>query len=121
MKKKNLLLVSFAILILSSCRYDIEEELYGTNCDTTNVRYSTTITSLLNNYGCLGCHAGTNPSGGINLDSYINVKTKITDGRLFGAINHSPGFHPMPDGGPKMNQCDINKIKAWIDAGAPNN
>jgi hypothetical protein len=55
------------------------------------------------------------------LEGYSNVKAKVTDGRLFGAINHSPGYAPMPDGQPKMDQCDINKVKTWIDAGAPNN
>ena len=93
--------------------------LYGTTCDTTKVTYATTITSLLNNYGCLGCHVGANPTGGINLDTYSGIKTVVDNGRLWGAVTHSPGYKPMPDGAAKMNPCDINKVKAWIDAGAP--
>ena len=119
--KKTLLLLATGILILSGCYYNKEDLLYGSNCDTTNVTYSLTITGLLNNYGCLGCHVGGNPSGGINLETHANVKTVVDNGRLFGAITHSSGFKPMPDGAAKMNPCDINKIKAWIDAGAPNN
>ena len=76
---------------------------------------------MLNNYGCTNCHSGPNPEGGFPLDSYTGVKTKIDDGRLWGSINHLAGFAPMPHGAAKMNQCDINKIKAWMDAGAPNN
>jgi hypothetical protein len=121
MKRKILILSGIVAFIVSSCYYDKEDLLYGTNCDTTGVTYSTTIRSLLNNYGCLGCHIGGNPPGGINLETHANVKIMVDNGRLFGAINHLPGFRPMPDGGGKMSPCDINKVKAWIDAGAPNN
>jgi hypothetical protein len=122
-------IISIAVIIcifissfsISGCYYDIEEELYGGACDSSNVTYSATIKRLLVNYGCLGCHVGGTPSGGINLETHANVKAKVIDGTLFGAINHSPGFSPMPKGGNKMSQCDINKVKAWIDAGTPNN
>lgn len=109
------------VVVMAGCYYDVEEELYGLNCNTGNVTYSSTITGILNNYGCLGCHAGGNPSGGVNLDNYGSVRARVTDGRLFGAISHATGFKPMPDGAPKMSPCDISKVKAWIDAGAPDN
>jgi hypothetical protein len=121
MKRKILILSAIVTFIVSSCYYHKEDVLYGTNCDTTNVTYSSTIKTLLNNYGCLGCHIGGNPPGGINLETYPNVKTMIDNGRLYGAITHSPGFRPMPDGAAQMSPCDINKVKAWINAGAPNN
>jgi len=120
--KRIITIVSVVSLILiSGCYYHKEDLLYGSTCDTTNVTYSSTITGLLNNYGCLGCHIGGNPPAGINLETYANVKTVIDNGRLYGAITHSAGFRPMPDGAAKMNSCDINKVKAWIDSGAPNN
>jgi hypothetical protein len=121
MKRNILILAVIVSFIVSSCYYHKEDILYGTKCDTTHVTYSSTIKSLLNSYGCLGCHIGGSPPGGINLETYTNVKTMIDNGRLYGAITHSPGFRPMPDGAAQMNSCDINKIKAWIDAGAPNN
>jgi hypothetical protein len=119
--KKMFLFSAIVAVIFTSCYYHKEDILYGTNCDTTNVKYSSTIKSLLNNYSCLSCHAGANPPGGINLETYANVKTMVDNGRLYGAITHAGGFRPMPDGGSKMNFCDINKIKAWMDAGAPDN
>ena len=118
--------ISFFLLILSvvlatGCYYDVEEELYPNgNCDTTQVKY-TTINGLLNNYGCMGCHVGGSSSGGILLGNYTQVKASVTNGKLWGAINHLPGFSPMPQGSNKMSTCDINKFKAWIDSGAPNN
>jgi len=107
-----------AVLSTSSCKYDSEEELYGV-CDTTQVTYSVTITGLLNGYGCLGCHSGPNPNAGVFLDNHASIVSNIN--RVWGAINHAYGFKPMPNGRPKMSPCDINKIRAWMDAGLPNN
>lgn len=122
MKTRIFGVLFLCILFTSGCYYDVEEELYPiSNCDTSNVTYSGTITAIINSYACLSCHSGSNPSGGFSLEGYNNVKAKVNDSRLFGAINHLPGFTPMPYSLPKMNQCDINKVKAWIDAGAPNN
>jgi hypothetical protein len=119
MKRKILILSGIVAFIVSSCYYHKEDLLYPpSSCDTSNVTYSTTIRGLLNSNGCLGCHIGGNPPGGINLETHANVKIMVDNGRLFGAINHFPGFRPMPDGGGKMSPCDINKVKAWIDAGA---
>lgn len=122
MKKKITFLI-LSVLTLVGCYYDKEEELYGANgaCSTEGVTYSITVAGLLNSYGCLGCHAGPIPEGNINLQGYTNVQAVAASGRLYGAISHAPGFQPMPKGGNKMSSCDINRIKAWIDAGAPNN
>jgi hypothetical protein len=117
---KTSILIIIILCALSGCRYDVETNMA---CDTSNVTYSSTIRGIINTYGCLqsSCHGGTSPGSGFKLDSYEGVKAKVTDGRLFGAINHSPGFAAMPQNAGKMNQCDIDKVKAWIDAGAPNN
>ncbi len=117
----TIMLITFTI---TGCYKDVEEELYpgsGASCDTTNVKYSVTVTSILQNYGCLGCHSGAGSSGNIRLDSYSAVKQLADNGKLYGSITWSSGFSPMPKGGAKMSTCDISKIKAWIDAGAPNN
>jgi hypothetical protein len=108
---------------LNGCYYDIDEELYGTGgpCDASNVTYAVTVSGILQQYGCKGCHSGVSASGGVRLDNFNDVKTQIANGRLWGSINHSSGFSPMPKGGNKMLSCDINKIKAWIDAGSPDN
>lgn len=117
---KATIVIAVIFCVLLGCRYDVEQ---NTNCNTSNVTYSSTITGIINTYGCLGsgCHGGASPGSGFKLDSYAGVKAKVTDGRLFGAINHFSGFIPMPQNSGKMTQCEINKVKAWIDAGAPNN
>lgn len=109
--------------MITGCYYDSEDLLNpgNGNCDTNGVTYNTTVVPLLQASGCLGCHSGGAPSGNISLATHTSVKTVAQNGKLFGAINHSPGFSPMPQGGNKMSSCNIQKIKAWIDAGSINN
>lgn len=122
--KKSIYLFCLLIVTGTGCYYDIEAELYPGNpapCEAVNVTYTATIQAILNNNGCTGCHSGGAPSGNVSLQDYNNVKVHAASGRLVGAINHSPGFSPMPQGGAKISQCEIDRVKAWVDAGAPNN
>ena len=118
---KTTIILLLVMVVAAGCYYDNEEELYNCTVDPATIKYSTTITTILNAYGCKGCHSGGSPSGGIDLTTHANVKTVADNGRLYGSINHDAGFVPMPQGGGKMKACDIKKVKAWIDAGAPNN
>jgi len=110
------------ILLLNGCYYDIEEDLYPPvgNCDTAGVTYSGTVVPLLQAQ-CVTCHGVDLASGNIKLDTYSSVKTVVDNGKLYGSISFSSGYSAMPKGGNKLNNCSIIKIKAWIDAGAPNN
>lgn len=90
------------------------------NCDTTNVTFSGTILPLIQN-NCLGCHSGGTPGGQIDLSNHLNISVVALNGRLFGAVNHDPGFQPMPRGGSKLQQCRIDQIRIWIQDGAINN
>ncbi len=92
----------------------------GTACDPGQFNYSSTIRPLLGTH-CTGCHSGPAPSGNIDLSVYDGVRNVALSGRLLGAITHTPGFQPMPQGGNKLGDCQIQQIRSWIDAGAPNN
>ena len=52
-----------------------------------------------------------------------NAAEKIVaqNGKLYGSVNHSPGFAPMPQSGGKLGNCQILTIKKWIDGGILNN
>ena len=89
-------------------------------CDTSNISYSVNIKNIVAGK-CQGCHSSSAASGGIDLSTYTGVKSKVTDGRLWGAVNHLAGFSPMPKGGTKLSDCELGQIKKWMDAGAPNN
>jgi hypothetical protein len=120
-----LLIIAILMVFASSCYYDVESQLYpagGTSCDTTNISYSTTVKSILQNNACLSCHSGSGTLGGnIVLDNYNSLKPYAQSGQLYGSISHSVGFAPMPQSGNKMSECDLKKVKIWITAGIPNN
>ena len=99
---------------------DLECDPNAAGCDTDNVSYSEFVKPLLQN-NCQGCHSGTQSSGGIELTTYDGAKAVANNGSLLGAIDHQSGFSPMPQGAAKLNDCDIDKIKSWIDAGTQNN
>ena len=121
LKKTTRYSLFFLSVLAAGCYYNNEEQLYNCTVDAANTTYSKAVTNILTSYGCLGCHVAPVPSGNIDLSSYAGVKAVAGDGRLYGAITHAPGLEPMPQGAAKMNGCDIRRIKAWIDAGAPNN
>jgi mono/diheme cytochrome c family protein len=105
---------------LGSCYYDNEEDLYpgGSSCDTTNVTYSGTVAPIFQ-ANCNACHGGSTPSAGLATDSYSAVSANID--RISGAINHLQGYSPMPQGGDKLSDCDLARIRRWINLGKPNN
>lgn len=89
-------------------------------CDTANVTWQGTIKPLMQTY-CKGCHTGSSPGGGVDLSNYAGVSGSAFDGSLVGSVDHLPGWKAMPKNSPKMSDCDIAKIKIWVNAGAPNN
>lgn len=89
-------------------------------CETGNVTFAANIKPLLQT-NCVGCHSATTSSGGVNLTTHAGVVAAAANGRLLGAVSHTEGFAPMPQGGQKLAQCDIDQIAAWIEAGMLNN
>ncbi|MDX1905679.1 MAG: hypothetical protein SF053_01495 [Bacteroidia bacterium] len=110
---------------LAGCYYDNEEELYPVlvgdpdPCDTATVTYATVIGPLLQTW-CVSCHTGSSAGGNIRLSTYDEIKTQALNGSLYGVTAQLSGYSAMPKGG-KLAACDIQRIKTWVDAGAPNN
>lgn len=121
---KKVLLFLFPLL-LSACYFDNEEDLYGNpadaDCDVTDVSFSADVNPIIQANCITGCHSAVNQSFGIVLETYDQIKNEAQNERFFKSINHESGASPMPKNRPKLPQCDIDKIKAWIDAGLPNN
>lgn len=114
-------IVVSVMVFLSSCAYNVEEELYPSDtCDTTEVTYSLTIAPIIVLH-CFECHGGLATVSGIPLEGYSNLKKKVDDGRLPGAIRHQQGFSPMPQNAPALPECVILKIEKWVADGAPDN
>ncbi len=89
-------------------------------CDTVNVSFSAFVQPLITN-NCLGCHSGSVPAGGLDFGTHAGVSQVALDGRLYGALARLDGFSAMPRNGSQLQDCTIDKIKAWIDDGALNN
>jgi uncharacterized membrane protein len=92
----------------------------GSMCDSNSFSYSGSIKTFISNK-CQGCHNPAAAQGGIDLSTYNGVKAKVTDGRLWGSINHQAGFSAMPKNGAKLSDCEITQFRKWIGAGSPNN
>ena len=116
--------VALAIgLAFSACQNNKEEALNDV-CSTANVSYTATIAPIISGGGCLNCHNNTALQGGFSLASYEQVKAKASLTRsgnsvLYGATAHLDGFAPMPKGLAKLSDCNIAKIKAWVDNNMP--
>jgi hypothetical protein len=110
-------------IVLTSCYYDVEEELYPpTECQTANMSLQANIVPILerNCYVCHSSAAGPN-NGNVILEGYSELIKYVNSGQLVGAINHASGFAAMPQNAAKLIDCDIAKIEQWIADGAPNN
>jgi hypothetical protein len=92
------------------------------DCDTVNMKYSTNIVPILQ-ANCYSCHGSISNSGSFGrvLEGYGNLKPYAESGTLIGVITHANGFIPMPQNGPKLSECNINKIRSWIENGMQNN
>lgn len=118
----QLILGVAVIILLHSCYYDNVEELYpqAPECDTTNVTYSNDVWPVIE-VNCTTCHNNGSPSGNVSLSNYDEIVAAAQNGSLLGTIRHESGWSPMPKGGGKLPECDIQYIEIWVNAGTPDN
>ena len=88
-------------------------------CNTDNVTFSATVKPILST-NCYGCHNAQVTNGKLNLTQFAQVQTYAQNGKLYKALTAQGGYIQMPLTGP-LDDCSLNQIKVWIDAGAPNN
>lgn len=98
------------------CVNNSEEDLYGLECDTLNMTYNKVKYIFEDN--CFVCHNVPQGPNLIKFNSYSEVKDIINTGKLWPAINHT-GTINMPKDQAKLDDCQIDKIGAWINAGMP--
>ncbi|MBE0650942.1 MAG: hypothetical protein IH595_08865 [Bacteroidales bacterium] len=84
------------------------------NCDTSSVSFSGSVQPILQKY-CIGCHSGSNPSGGINMTNMTSLMVVVNNGSLMGSIRQDAGYNPMPLGGAKLSSCEIATIGIWVN------
>lgn len=120
--KLNCFYILFFILILVvfiKCdRNKIVPKIVVTQCDTLAISFSNRIMPIIQN-SCVGCHNSSMAGGGYDLSSYNEIIKSIDP--LIGSIKHLSGYSEMPKGSQKLDDCSINVIQKWIDAGHKNN
>lgn len=122
------LLWPLAFLVFYSCAYKSKEVnpdpcavFQNVACDTTTkYTYDGHIFDLMENNGCNGCHDSNNGDSP-KLDTKADLIAFVTDcnkrAKFEAAVKYT-GSRPMPKGGPKMDDADIQKVLAWICQGA---
>jgi hypothetical protein len=116
------ILTTMVFLVILSCKNDNLEEVHPLLfCDTIPaLTYENDIKPIL----AVSCGTDDNnchiPGGGqSDFTSYDETKAAAESGNLMGTILHLSGFPPMPNDGRPFDDCNINKIRAWINRGTP--
>jgi hypothetical protein len=129
---KTFILVAAIATVFTSCYYDNLEDLHpapviipgindnnSTNCDTTKaITYNNDIKAILDNNCGTGnsCHNGSSSLSGIDLATYDGAKAIAS--KLIGAVSWDGTASNMPKGSTsKINDCNIAKIKKWVNTG----
>lgn len=120
-----ILILTGSMMFWTSCYYDNVQDLYPNNqaCDSTNVTYTHTIAPIMS-ANCNVCHSGLNPQKSITTDNWAGLNAAAAgglDSQLWQAVSHSMKVTPMPYQNGKLSECDLAKIRVWINAGALNN
>jgi hypothetical protein len=68
---------------------------------------------------CNSCHGGAGP--GADLRTYAALRTRAQNGNLILRLTSNDNNIRMPRGGTALSQADIDLIRNWVAAGAPNN
>lgn len=89
-------------------------------CDTSNISFAQNIKPIIRTK-CTGCHSTSTPLGGVILETHAQIKASGTNGSLMGTILNKPNYNLMPPSGGKLPDCEIVKIRKWIDNGMLNN
>ena len=104
--------------IYSWISYGAPDEDCGEVCDTTSVvNYADVIWPLISK-NCLGCHSGTSPSGNTLLETYSDIASLASSGKLSGVLRGRGQNVQMPPAGP-LPECKIRQVEIWIDNGFP--
>jgi mono/diheme cytochrome c family protein len=116
-------ILAMLMIMSMSCTYKKAETAFP-SCDTTNVSYSGAVVPILV-ANCYSCHTQANSAlgGYYVLDNYNDLSVQAQSGFLVGNIT-DPDINTkshMPRNAPSLPDCEISKIRAWVNQGYKNN
>lgn len=115
---RNSWFILLLIIVLQSCYYDKEEELYGpVLCDIIDVSYATDVEPIINS-SCAtsGCHVAGG-SGPGNFTNFNELEAKVANGSFENRVINQRTMPP----GTQLQDCELQILQVWIDNGALNN
>ena len=122
------------LLLSGSCTYDKGQQDEPRPCADVpaTVSYVRDIVPIINQK-CQACHGASvylTQGGGHNWTDYRELQVYARSGSLLGVLEHKNPLYAavyMPRligttrEGPRLEACDIERIRAWVNAGALNN
>lgn len=123
---KNSTLILFVLvcsaLVIVSCSKDKKDtNTLSVSCQNASdtIYYAVSIAPIMAAH-CTGCHGVPSNDGGINLETYQNVKSQTQDGQLLCSIAHECGVATMPKGAAKLSDAQIQTVACWKATGYQN-
>ena len=108
---------------IQQCYYDRFDELhpldgYVNTCDTTLTDNYSSAINLIMRANCTSCHNSKVQYGNISLQTYSDVMTQVTNGKLMGSILHQSKYKAMPPN-TQLRDCEIQHLQNWINTSTP--
>ncbi len=125
---KNVFAFSIIACWLTSCTYEKAEDmepgagdtLLAEVCDTSVITFTASLKPLfISKCGTdnSSCHQDENSTSGIPLLEYPSVVGQVDVGKLLSSVTRDGNAEEMPQNENKLDDCSINKIRAWINQG----
>lgn len=120
MNWKILALLGLFSLVIVACGDNEDPQPEPETCETEGMTYDNDIKAIFDtNCTSASCHNDTDLAKGFTLQNYTAAAGAASFGNFLPSINQESGVVPMPIGADKLDQCDIDKIAAWIADGRP--
>ena len=112
--------ISFLFFLIMICSCGKERFVQNdTNCDLSRLTYLGDIKPIIDlNCAIGGCHDANTGTNNFDYTDYDGLKKAI--GSIVNRIERNiDDTLYMPQNKQVLNICDYNRLKAWIDTGAP--
>jgi mono/diheme cytochrome c family protein len=108
-KISALLLLSFLMFNCTSAILEDEEIAPP----PMTVKYNDEVKNITS-ANCVSCHGGSTPQAGLDLSSYVNVRSAVENGNLLNRINNQA--NPMPPSG-ILSSSTRALVDQWVADG----
>lgn len=105
-------IIASGIVLMQACLKD-KEPVTSFDCANTDLTYTNTIKSIMDNH-CVSCHVSGGTASILILDNYNNVKANVE--KIITRMNSASS--PMPTSG-LLDQATRDKVSCWKEKNTP--